>query len=177
MDKNIGWLYENDKENSNRYVLGTKGENTLVCFGVNPSTAQPNDLDNTLQSVARLAANNGFDSWIMLNLYPQRSTNPNGMHKDLDIHIHEQNIMFINDILSKPHRQTIWAAWGTLIEKRPFLIKCLTDIHQATSGLDCKWVTIGKKSKKGHPHHPLYLNSKTLLEPFDVYSYIENQRA
>lgn len=41
------WLYEHNDDNSARYVLGTVGENPLVCFGVNPSTAEPNALDAT----------------------------------------------------------------------------------------------------------------------------------
>ena len=63
-DKNK-WIYENDSIQGNRYILGTKGVKPLLCFGINPSTAKPGELDNTLQSVARLALNNGFDSWIM----------------------------------------------------------------------------------------------------------------
>ena len=27
-----------------RYILGTRGENPLICIGINPSTAQPGDL-------------------------------------------------------------------------------------------------------------------------------------
>ncbi len=33
------------------------------------------------KSVERLAAANGFDSWIMFNVYPQRATDPNDMDK------------------------------------------------------------------------------------------------
>ena len=61
-----------------RYVLGRVGRRPLVCIGINPSTAQPGALDPTLKSVERLANANGFDSWIMFNVYPQRATNPNG---------------------------------------------------------------------------------------------------
>ena len=32
-----------------------------------------------MKSVERLAAANGFDSWIMFNVYPQRATDPNDM--------------------------------------------------------------------------------------------------
>lgn len=70
------WLYEHSHNNRARYVLGTKGDNPLVCFGVNPGTAAPGALDPTLKSVERFANEHGYDSFIMLNLYPQRSTNP-----------------------------------------------------------------------------------------------------
>ena len=45
------WLYVPNFYAEYRYILGTRGEKPLVCVGVNPSTAAPNDLDNTLKSV------------------------------------------------------------------------------------------------------------------------------
>ncbi|MFR6424354.1 MAG: DUF1643 domain-containing protein, partial [Oscillospiraceae bacterium] len=49
-------------------------KNPLICIGINPSTAQPGDLDNTLKSVERIALGNGYDSFTMFNVYPQRAT-------------------------------------------------------------------------------------------------------
>ena len=34
------------------------------------------------------------------------------------------------------------------------------------------WVTFGPHSKKGHPHHPLYLRKDSAPEPFDVENYL-----
>ena len=34
-------------------------------------------------------------------------------------------------------------------------------------------VTFGKRSKKGHPHHPLYLRKDEALRPFDVKAYLD----
>ena len=70
------WLYVPDFYTEYRYVLGTKGEKPLICIGVNPSTAEPDHLDNTLKSVERIALGNGYDSFIMFNVYPQRATRP-----------------------------------------------------------------------------------------------------
>ena len=36
-----------------------------------------------------------------------------------------------------------------------------------------KWYCAGKVSKKGHPHHPLYLRKDEKLRPFDVKAYLE----
>ena len=63
------WLYVPDFYTEYRYILGTRGSYPLICIGINPSTAAPDDLDNTLKSVSRIAAHNGFDSWIMFNVY------------------------------------------------------------------------------------------------------------
>ena len=45
------WLYVPDFYTEYRYLLGTRGEHPLLCIGVNPSTAAPDALDNTLRSV------------------------------------------------------------------------------------------------------------------------------
>ncbi|MDD2636320.1 MAG: DUF1643 domain-containing protein [Bacteroidales bacterium] len=95
----INWLYEHEYENKVRYVLGTKEVNPLICIGINPSTAVPNNLDNTLKSVERHAYSASFDSWLMLNVYPQRDPNPNNMHKKIYSKIHEANIQIFEYIL------------------------------------------------------------------------------
>lgn len=39
------WLYERNRDNSARFILGESGKKALVCVGINPSTAEPNNLD------------------------------------------------------------------------------------------------------------------------------------
>ena len=58
------WLYAPNFYSEYRYILGTRGKHPLICIGINPSTAQPGDLDNTLKSVERIALGNGFDSFL-----------------------------------------------------------------------------------------------------------------
>ncbi len=59
------WLYVNDEDNKTRYVLGKRSDSPLVCFGINPSTAEPNNLDPTLKSVERVAEKNDFESFLI----------------------------------------------------------------------------------------------------------------
>ena len=80
------WLFVPNTYTEYRYILGTKGTKPLICIGVNPSTAEPDHLDPTLQSVQRIAHHNGFDSFIMLNVYAQRATSP----KDMDPTCHTE---------------------------------------------------------------------------------------
>ena len=40
-----------------------------------------------------------------------------------------------------------------------------------------RWVTCGRRSKAGHPHHPLYLRADAQAEPFDVEEYVLAQQA
>ena len=49
------WLYAPNFYSEYRYILGTRGKNPLICIGINPSTAKPDALDNTLKSVERIA--------------------------------------------------------------------------------------------------------------------------
>ena len=39
---------------------------------------------------------------------------------------------------------------------------------------DAKWVCAGAITKKGHPHHPLYLRKDEKIRPFDVAAYLES---
>jgi hypothetical protein len=169
----LPWVYKKNRDNSSRYVLGTVGENSFVCFGINPSTAEPDNLDPTLKSVERIAHRHDFPTWIMLNIYPQRATNPNDMHTEHERTLHRNNLKHIEQVFADGHT-TILAAWGTLIEKRPYLQQCLRDIYKISKKYDANWYCIGKISKKGHPHHPLYLSNEERIKPFDIHHYIEN---
>lgn len=86
------WIYAPNFYCDYRYILGTRGKNPLICIGINPSTAQPGDLDNTLKSVERIALGNGFDSFIMFNVYAQRATDPNSMEKTCNYKLHMENM-------------------------------------------------------------------------------------
>jgi hypothetical protein len=67
----------------------------------------------------------------------------------------------------------IWAAWGTIIEKREYLRSCVFDMIEIGKKYNANWFTVGKRSKKaGHPHHPLYLKKDSLIEPFDIETYL-----
>lgn len=66
------WLYVPNRYSEYRYILGTRGQKPLICMGINPSTAAPDALDPTLQSVQRIALSNGYDSFLMFNVYAQR---------------------------------------------------------------------------------------------------------
>ncbi len=173
-DYDVGkWLYAPNFYSEYRYILGTRGNNPLICIGINPSTAQPGDLDNTLKSVERIALGNGFDSFIMFNVYAQRATDPDAMEQECNLALHRENLEAFRYVLSISHKPAVWAAWGTVIEKRAYLPQCLREMLEIGEALDAKWYCAGKVSKKGHPHHPLYLRKDEKLRPFDIKAYLE----
>ena len=170
------WLYVPDFYTEYRYILGTRGKNPLICIGINPSTAAPDDLDNTLKSVARIAEGNDFDSWIMFNVYAQRATRPDDMDRELNERLHRENMRAFAYILSGVTaggvRPAIWAAWGTIIEKRPYLPDCVRDMAALGERYGGRWLCAGKCSAKGHPHHPLYLRKDEKVYDFDIGGYL-----
>ena len=171
------WLYVPDFYTEYRYILGTRGENPLICIGINPSTAAPGDLDNTLKSVERIAAGNGFDSFLMFNVYAQRATRPDDMDRDFNEPLHRENMTAFRYVLERVGRDftpTVWAAWGTIIEKRAYLPDCLRDMVRIGQCYGARWVRAGKCSAKGHPHHPLYLKKDEKILDFDVEGYLES---
>ena len=168
------WIYSKTDDNKARFLLGEKGDKTLLCIGINPSTAEPDNLDNTLKNVKRFSVDLGYDSWLMLNVYPQRATNPNKLSHEIDLDYHKENLKQIESVLSNS-KCDIWAAWGTIINKRKYLFPCLNDIVTITKKYSIDWYTIGKISKYGHPHHPLYLNKSLKLDVFDIDQYIKDK--
>ena len=171
------WLFVPSFYTEYRYILGTRGENPLICIGINPSTARPGDLDPTLKSVERIAKNNGYDSFIMFNVYAQRATDPNAMDTDFNEPLHRENMAafrYVLGLYGAGRRPAVWAAWGTLIEKRPYLKAALHDMIAEGEAAGAAWLTFGRRSKKGHPHHPLYLKADSAPEEFDVRAYCES---
>ena len=167
------WLYAPNFYSEYRYILGTRGSNPLICIGINPSTAQPGDLDNTLKSVERIALGNGFDSFIMFNVYAQRATDPDAMEKSCNLQLHRENLEAFRYVLSISQKPAVWAAWGTIIEKRDYLPECLRDMLAVGQEYGASWYCAGAVSKKGHPHHPLYLRKDEKIRPFDVDTYLK----
>ncbi len=169
------WLYVPNRYGEYRYILGTRGERPLICVGVNPSTAAPGDLDPTLKSVERVAHHNGYDSFIMFNVYAQRATRPEDMERACNAALHAENMRAFDYALSleREGAPAVWAAWGAVIEKRDYLPQCVRDMIAVGERRNARWFSAGRRTKAGHPHHPLYLRKDSALDPFDVGAYLE----
>ena len=83
----------------------------------------------------------------------------------------DENLRWLQAVLAQTE-PTMWAAWGTLIEKRDYLPGLMREMVALTREKNIPWVTFGPRSKKGHPHHPLYLRKDSTPEPFDVENYL-----
>ena len=156
-DYDVGrWLYVPNFYSEYRYILGTRGDKPLICIGINPSTAAPDDLDNTLKSVERVALHNGYDSFIMFNVYAQRATNPDDMepacnHAALDCNMEAFDYVLSLDKAGAP---AVWAAWGTIIEKRDYLPGCVRGHDPHRRGAERRMVFRREALQKGTPSPP-----------------------
>ena len=132
-------------------------------------------MDNTLKSVQRIALGNGFDSFIMFNVYAQRATKPDDMERQCNMALHRENMEAFRYVLSISKAPAVWAAWGAIIEKRDYLSDCVRDMVHIGQEYGATWHCAGAISKKGHPHHPLYLRKDEILKPFDMEGYLEGR--
>lgn len=118
----------------------------LVMFiGLNPSTADEKENDQTIESVERLSKFNGYGGFYMMNCWSYISTDPNGL-------IHDNLYEAYNDtMLIDIARQCgdVIFAWGNF--------KVVADrgrdkeLLKMFPGAKCI-----NKNKNGSPGHPLY---------------------
>lgn len=183
MNKNNDWEWiyiNNGKGNTARFVLGEialgkdRSKNPLICFGVNCSKAEPKKLDPTVKRVQNISKAEGFDGWIMLNLYPERMTKFDKLGKDGKLDLHSQNLVHIKKVFKDYPNATVWVAWGGLIMKRAYLKEYFKDIVDVIGEKNVNWVHRGALvGKIGHPHHPLYLRKDASFSPFDINRYLK----
>lgn len=169
-------LYRCDSDDSHRYLMGEdiiKDDEIIICIGVNPSTANQNELDPTLTRLDNYCKiyREPKCKWVMFNLYPQRAANPNELDNDLDQEQHKENIRVFRNFLCKRKKTniTILAAWGSLIYKRKYLINCLNEIYQIANCFTWKCV---KTTVKGNPKHWIGAPYPEELQEFDVEKYL-----
>ena len=152
-----------------RFALGSSGTNPLLCFGVNPSTATPEKPDPTIRIVSNVATR-AHDGFIMFNLYPQRSTDPDQLHRRANHALVEENLAWITHFVAG-RALDVYGAWGALIGKRDYLAIALREIVAAPDMRSLRWhsrlLTIN-----GHPPHPRGVAAATPLARFDVRSYL-----
>ena len=154
-----------------RFMLGEVGTNTIICFGVNPSTANDIKDDPTISKIRKIASENNCDGWIMLNLYPQRATNPNDMHIKAADDLTVKNYEVIRSVFNIYSNALTLASWGNAIEKRKYLKDCLKEILAIAP--DRKWVCRVKLTVKGNPRHQLYVPDNTKLQ--DLYFSLDGK--
>lgn len=141
--------------NTERYVLGEVGTKNLLIFGVNPSSATLEKDDPTMENVKKIIFKNGYNGYIMMNLFPKKTPNPDDL-KDNPA-LREKNIEVLKIVEQTFKIDAIWCAWGDAIDKpnaRKFLVESLTQIYNILRN-KYEWLHYGKDlTQKGNPFHP-----------------------
>ena len=71
----------------------------MLAIGLNPSTANEDNLDPTSRNIQAIAQNNGCDGWWLVNLYPKRTSKPSKLPKKVNQAIVKGNTDFIQELI------------------------------------------------------------------------------
>ena len=149
-----------------RYVLRREikgGGNSALCFiCLNPSKADWDKNDPTVRSCMRFARRRcEYGDLYIVNLFACRSTDKKVLLDDPELSVGPRCDHYIDKYISTCD-MTI-AAWGNFVSRRKLFwrAKEITDHHKNLKAL--------KITKKGHPHHPLYMPCD--IEPVDFAGY------
>ena len=122
----------------------------VVIIGLNPSTADEKDDDNTIKKCINFSKNWGYGGLYMLNLFAFRATAPSDMF-NASSPIGEENSKYIEKY-SKLSDKVI-CAWGNNGNFKNRSKEVLLNIEN-------KFYL--KLNKTGEPAHPLYLNKNLI---------------
>lgn len=167
------YIYENNADNTARFVIGTKGKNPLIVMSINPSVGSPTRTSPTLGTVRHIAADYGYDSWIILCLYPQRATHLDELAEVTDPALVAQNNKVISQILHQYPGHKIWAAWGTHYHDRYYFPQLLADVVKIADECHETWMHYGPLDGDDTPRYALYLSNGEGWYPFDVHAFLE----
>lgn len=154
-----------------RFTLGKSGKRTLFTVGLNPSTATREKSDPTVARVEKVARNNGFDSFVMLNLYPVRSTDFRKLPSKVDARAFEANLRHIEETVAAHKGAAVWAAWGASVLHHGFFVDSCVDLIRRLEPYNVKWLRFGEPTREGHPRHPSRLDYSWSFSPLDARAY------
>lgn len=166
-----------------RYILGNPGKNNLLTICLNPSTANAYKHDGTTNNVEKIAWANGYDGWVLFNLSPERTSNPDLMSLEYSKNrlIENQNLLEGYVLRNQETIKGVLLAWGDNIVNLRGLLYLRESAYHILDRLkkyDLQYYCI-KQTGKGHPFHPAaqginrYVGKveEIKLQPFDADSY------
>lgn len=165
-------IYDSAKNDNWRFVLGKSGEKILFTIGLNPSTATKEASDTTVAKVEKVAVKNGFDGFVMLNLYPLRSTDYNALPIEVDQLAFDQNLNCIVELLSSQHHPFVWVAWGNSISARKYFPNAISELYKRCKSLNICWQHFGQLTALGNPRHPSRLFYEWKFNDFNLKHYL-----
>jgi hypothetical protein len=165
-------IYSNAHNDLWRFTLGKAGRRKLITVGLNPSTATKEKFDTTVSKVEEVANRNGFDGFVMLNLYPVRATDFRALPTEVTAEAFEENLKNIQAVVASTPQPVIWAAWGESILTREFFVATAKDLFARLHKHGTSWQHFGSLTASGHPRHPSRLQYAWVFSPLDTKSYV-----
>jgi len=166
-------IYSNARNDLWRFTLGKSGSRKLLTVGLNPSTATQEKSDTTVAKVEGVAKRNGFDGFVMLNLYPIRSTDFNALPYDVDTEAFSENLSHIEALVAADPSPVIWAAWGESIRARSYFVAAARELFSRLKIYGTAWQHFGPLTNSGHPRHPSRLNYAWSFSELDTDHYVQ----
>lgn len=161
-------------DDKTRYILGTQGNKTLLVMGINPSKATNLKSDPTITRIKFFCGINKYDSFLMINVYPIRSTDPDELPLVSDGKLHNNNRRIILDSIIEYKLKDLLCCWGDNISIRPYLVSYLLDIYSLINPKLEKVFCLGDLTIDGNPRHPGRLPYKTKFNRFNFNSNVKN---
>ena len=166
-------IYSNAQNDQWRFTLGKSGSRKLLTIGLNPSTATKEKSDTTIAKVESVAKRNGFDGFVMLNLYPVRSTDFNALPFEVDGQAFSENLNCIEEIVASNPKSVVWAAWGESIYARGYFSAAARELFSRLQKHNVAWWHFGTLTNSGHPRHPSRLNYAWSFAELDTQRYVQ----
>lgn len=152
-----------------RFLLEIPGDNQIVIIGANPSTANESEPDRTVTMAMSIAERYNYNGVVFLNLYAQRSTNPNELDPAINQPLHAKNLEIIKSVLKRIERPSVLLCFGDLVLKRPYLTSIL---HEILTIFPCctSWFKMGDLTMNGNPRHLSRLSHSTQMT--NAFNYV-----
>lgn len=146
-------IYEYDRTNNLRFVLGNYGKKTLVCVGINPNTADADTSDNTMNDLIKFSRQQGYDGCIMINPYPLICNSPSKLPIEFDRKICEANLKYISSVFEHCKGGDLLLSWGDYILKNHDFKEQVAIILNKAKEKKMRLIHINSLTKGGNPRH------------------------
>ncbi len=163
--KNENKLYIGDDKEC--YAIGEPEKYNLLVVGLSPTDAT---FENpTIKRIRKIAEQQGYYGWIMVNLYPVRIADPDNLPDKMDDSISGRNIEVIKKLQDEYVLGDVYAIWGDGIDERDYLpIECQKIVNVIR---DISWYTRGM-TRYGNPKHPIKVTYAQEMKWFPVQDYL-----
>jgi hypothetical protein len=150
------YTLEHHIEGSELLVSGVR---RIMWIGLNPSTADEQQLDPTLRRIRAFSFAWGYTDFVMTNLFAFRATLPEEMKASADPVGPENDAALVR---TAAQCELIVAAWGV---HGTFRHRATDVMGGPLRGFELQHLVA---TKDGHPKHPLYVRGNTLPSVYKI---------